>query len=46
MPRDARGYLWDVQRAANAIMNFVSELDAASYAETDVVHSAVDENSR
>jgi uncharacterized protein with HEPN domain len=42
MPSDARTYLWDVQKAANAILDFVAGLDVELYAETDVVHSAVE----
>ena len=42
MQRDSRKYLWDVQKAAQAILNFVAGLDADLYAETDVVHSAVE----
>ena len=42
MPRDARTYLWDVHNAADAIERFVAGVDAETYAETEVVHSAVE----
>ncbi len=42
MRRDARAYLWDIQKAADAILKFIAGLDAAAYAETEVVHSAVE----
>jgi uncharacterized protein with HEPN domain len=40
--RDARSYLWDVQQAAGAIIGFIAGLDVRTYAETEVVHSAVE----
>ncbi|HTB43591.1 MAG TPA: hypothetical protein VK741_08200 [Acetobacteraceae bacterium] len=40
--RDARSYLWDVQQAADAIIGFIAGLDVRTYAETEVVHSAVE----
>jgi uncharacterized protein with HEPN domain len=42
MPRNVRAYLWDVRNAAIAILDFTAGLDAKIYAETDVVHSAVE----
>jgi uncharacterized protein with HEPN domain len=42
MDRDPRAYLWDVQQAANAIDQFVADLDAASYAQNALVRSAVE----
>ena len=42
MLRDPKAYLWDIQRAVDAILKFVTGLDAEIYAETDVVHSAVE----
>jgi uncharacterized protein with HEPN domain len=40
--RDARSHLWDVQQAADAIIGFIAGLDVRTYAETEVVHSAVE----
>lgn len=42
IPRDARAYLWDIQTAAEAIERFVAGVDAATYANSDVIHSAVE----
>jgi uncharacterized protein with HEPN domain len=42
MQRDVRAFLWDVQNAADAILAFTADLDVTIYAETDVVHSAVE----
>jgi uncharacterized protein with HEPN domain len=42
MQRDARSYLWDIQRAADAIVKFIAGLDAETYAATEVIHSAVE----
>lgn len=42
MQRDARAYLWDVREAAQAIRDFVGDMNAASYAATPLVHSAVE----
>lgn len=42
MRRDARAYLWDIRQAADAIMRFVADLDAVSFAEDELVHSAVE----
>ena len=42
MSRDPRAYLWDVREAADAIEDFVTGLDAESYAATRLVHSAVE----
>jgi Uncharacterized conserved protein len=42
MRRDARAYLWDIQQAANAIMRFLEGLDAATFAENELIYSAVE----
>ena len=42
MQRSARADLWDVLSAANAILDFIAGLDLTIYAETDVIHSAVE----
>jgi uncharacterized protein with HEPN domain len=42
MPRDSRSYLWDVRQAADAILGFTAGLDVQTYAETEIVHSAVE----
>jgi uncharacterized protein with HEPN domain len=42
MQRDARAFLWDIQQAADAIQRFVAGLDVRTYAETELVHSAVE----
>jgi uncharacterized protein with HEPN domain len=42
MMRDARACLWDMQNAADAIVRFIAGLDMRSYAETELVHSAVE----
>lgn len=42
MERDPRAYLWDVQQAADAIERFVVGLDAASYAQNEMIHTAVE----
>jgi uncharacterized protein with HEPN domain len=42
MPRDVRAFLWDVQHAADTILQFVVGLDVRTYAETELVHSAVE----
>lgn len=42
MQRDPRTWLWDVREAARAITSFVSGFDAARYAATPLVHSAVE----
>lgn len=42
MPRDARAYLWDIQSAAEAIERFVAGVDAETYAQSEVIHSAVE----
>ncbi|MGD0562066.1 MAG: HepT-like ribonuclease domain-containing protein [Roseiarcus sp.] len=42
MPSDVRSFLWDIQKAADAIDQFVAGLDARAYSESDVVHSAVE----
>jgi uncharacterized protein with HEPN domain len=42
MQRDSRAWLWDVQEAGRAISVFVAGLDAAGYAASELVHSAVE----
>jgi uncharacterized protein with HEPN domain len=42
MKRDARAFLWDIQQAADAILRFVAGLDIRTYAETELVQSAVE----
>ena len=42
MRRDVRAYLWDIQNAADAIERFTAGLDHRTYAEAEVVHSAVE----
>jgi uncharacterized protein with HEPN domain len=42
MQRDARAYLWDIQQASDTILRFVNGLDARTYAETELIHSAVE----
>lgn len=40
--RDARAFLWDVNEAAQAIQSFTMGLDAAGYANSPLVSSAVE----
>jgi uncharacterized protein with HEPN domain len=40
--RDVRGYLWDISEAARAIVQFVEGIDAVTYAESELIHSAVE----
>lgn len=42
MQRDPRAWLWDVREAARAIESFVKGLDSISYANSELVHSAVE----
>lgn len=42
MQRDPRAWVWDALEAAKAIERFVAGLDAASYAQSELVHSAVE----
>jgi uncharacterized protein with HEPN domain len=42
MHHDARAYLWDILKASAAIQEFIVGLDAQSYANNDIVHSAVE----
>jgi uncharacterized protein with HEPN domain len=42
MQHDSRAYLWDVRQAADAILDFVAGIDLNTYAETPVIHSAVE----
>ncbi len=42
MQRDPRAFLWDVREAAHDILRFVAGVDASTYADTPLVHSAVE----
>jgi uncharacterized protein with HEPN domain len=42
MQHDSRAYLWDVRQAADAILDFVAGLDWKTYADTQVIHAAVE----
>jgi len=42
MDPDVRTYLWDIQKAAAAILAFIAGMDARTFAATEIVHSAVE----
>jgi len=42
MQHDSRAYLWDVLQAADATLNIVTGIDLKTYADTEVIHSAVE----
>lgn len=42
MQRDARAYLWDVREAATAIQGFIAGIEFAAYADSPLLHSAVE----
>ena len=42
MRPEARALLWDIERAAAAIDQFVAGLDSSAYANSDLIHSAVE----
>lgn len=42
MQRDPRAWLWDVREAALAIERFITGMDAQTYAQSELVHSAVE----
>ena len=42
MPHDVRAFLWAVSQAADAILKFTAGLNIRTYAEAEVVHSAVE----
>jgi uncharacterized protein with HEPN domain len=42
MQRDARAFLWDIQQSTDTILRFVAGMDSRTYAETELVHSAVE----
>jgi hypothetical protein len=42
MQRDSRAYLWDIDRAADAIERFVAGLDLQTYEQSEITHSAVE----
>ncbi len=42
MQRDLRAFLWDIQQAADTILRFIAGVDVRTYAENELVHSAVE----
>jgi len=42
MQRDARAFLWDVRDAALAIQGFIAGIDFSTYADSPLLHSAVE----
>ena len=42
MQRESRAYLWDIDRAADAIERFIARLDLQTYEQSEIVHSAVE----
>ncbi len=42
MHHDARAYLWDIQKAAEAIQEFIAGMDLRAYSRNEVVHAAVE----
>lgn len=42
MHRDVRAFLWDVQEAADAVQQFIVGMDLQAYAQTELVHAAVE----
>lgn len=42
MRREPRNYLWDVREAADAILGFIADVKFATYAESPLIHSAVE----
>jgi uncharacterized protein with HEPN domain len=42
MQRDARAFLWDVREAAVAIQSFIAGIDFPDYADSPLLHSAVE----
>ena len=42
MRRDARAYLWDIDRAASAIERFIDGREIRAYERDELVHSAVE----
>jgi uncharacterized protein with HEPN domain len=42
MQPDARGYLWDIQAAAEAIGRFIVGLDAESHRRAELIRAAVE----
>jgi uncharacterized protein with HEPN domain len=42
MHHDARAYLWDIQKAAEAIKEFIAGMDLRAYSRNEVVHAAVE----
>ena len=42
MQHDSRAYLWDVRQAADVILDVVAGIDLKTYAQTEVIHAAVE----
>jgi len=42
MDRDSRAFLWDIAKAADSIVAFTVGLDAGTFLENDLVHTAVE----
>ena len=42
MRREPRNYIWDVREAADAILSFIADVDYSTYAESPLIHSAVE----
>lgn len=42
MQLDPRAFLWDIQQAADTILQFIAGIDVRAYAENELVHSAVE----
>jgi len=42
MPHDVRAYLWHADQAAEAIQRFIAGLDLQGYAQSELVHTAVE----
>ncbi len=42
MRPDVRAYLWDIQEAGGAIQRFIAGMDVQTYAQTELVHAAVE----
>jgi uncharacterized protein with HEPN domain len=42
MQRESRAYLWDIDRAADAIERFIAGLDLQTYEQSEITHSAVE----
>lgn len=42
MQRDARAFLWDIREAATAIQSFIAGVEFPAYADSPLLHSAVE----